>query len=679
MHEVSIFFDNFLPLYQIRVVMKRFLLILLAFMATISADSAREDYILNNSWRIFFKDDNASDNARIVNLPHTWNTDALSEGGSLRQTTAYYRRTLFVPSQWQGKRLFLRFGGVMNVADVFVNGNHVGNHLGGRTAFAVEITDRVIYGSENALLVEVSNAYRSDLLPTSSEQNHYGGIYRDVELIITGQTTVSPLFYGSEGVIVTQTKVSTESVEGNIAIALTSKRDQSCEVTMDIVSPDGYVAVTKSIKAKCDGKMVNIPFVVTNPELWSTYRPSLYRVDVMVGADTVSVNTGFRDITVSAEQLLMMNNKRFPVRGVNLCHDNSRKGNALTESDYVADVELVRQMGANAIRSVEGPHSQSLYDICDREGMLVWVDTPLAQSPFLSDIAYYSSSAFEGNGKEQLKEIIYQNIHHPSVAMWGIFSLLRGRSPEIIAYVKELNSIAKSIDPSRPTVACSNQDGDINFITDLIVWQQSVGWDKGAIEDLSLWQDALRSSWNHLRQGVCYGEGGTKGHHSEELVNRGSSQHRIPESWQTRFHEGYVSRIDNTLFWGIWLNTMFDFGAVRHPGGIRNSGLVCFDHTQGKDAYYLYRTLWNRNSPTLHIVGKNREVRHRNRQVIKVYCSQGVPMLTINGDSVAMHNRAQGIFETDSLTLTGFNSVVATTPSLRDSTTFTIGNYLKRR
>lgn len=659
--------------------MKRFLVALLALIAVVNPLAAREVYIINNSWRLFFKDENSSDDARFVSLPHTWNTDALSEGGTLRQTTAYYRRTLFVPQQWQGRRLFIRFGGVMNSADVFVNGAHVGNHLGGRTAFAFEITERVQYGAENTLLVEVSNAYRSDILPTSSEQNHYGGIYRDVELIITGKTTISPLYYGTQGVIVTPTKVTTESVEGNIGISLLGKRDQSCEVTVDIVSPDGYVAVTKSVKAKIDGKMLSVPFTVGNPELWSTFRPSLYRVDVILGADTVSVNTGFRDLQITPERLLTINGKQVQVRGVNLCHDNLYSGNALTESDYKADIETICDMGANAIRSVEGPHDQLLYDICDSKGMLVWIDSPLCQSPFLSDIAYYNSAAFENNGKQQLKEIILQNIHHPSVSMWGVFSLLRGRSPELMAYIKSLNTLAKSLDPSRPTVACSDQDGDINFITDLIVWQQSVGWDKGNVADLDVWQTALRSSWGHLRQGVCYGAGGTKGHYSEELVNRNSSQHRIPESWQTRFHEGYVSHIDNTLFWGVWLNTMFDFGAVRHAGGFRNSGLVCFDHKQTKDSYYLYRTLWNKRDNTLHIVGRNREVRSRNSQVIKVYCSQGVPTLTINGDSVVMHNRSQGIFMTDSLTLNGFNTVIATTPTLRDSTTFTIGNYLKRK
>ena len=95
----------------------------------------------------------------------------------------------------------------------------------------------MIYGAENTLLVEVSNAYRNDILPTSSEQNHYGGIYRDVELIITGKTTVSPLYYGTQGVIVTQSKASTESVEGNVAISLLGKKENNGVV----YGEDGYM------------------------------------------------------------------------------------------------------------------------------------------------------------------------------------------------------------------------------------------------------------------------------------------------------------------------------------------------------------------------------------------------------------------------------------------------------
>ena len=517
------------------------------------------------------------------------------------------------------------------------------------------------------------------MLPTSTEQNLYGGIYRDVELIVTDKTTISPLYYGTEGVIVTPSKVTTESVTGNIGISLLGKKDALCSVNLDIISPDGYVSVTKNIKAKLDGKLLNIPFTINNPELWSTHKPALYNVEVVVGNDTVSIHTGFRNLVITPQNLLTINDKQVPIRGVNHLHDNNKVGNALTEEDYIADMAIIEEMGVNAIRSVGGPHDQILYDMCDRNGTLVWIDSPLCQSPFLSDIAYYASDAFKDNGREQLKEIILQNIHHPSVAMWGIFSHLRGRSADLMEYIKELNALAKQTDPSRPTVACSNQDGDINFITDLIVWQQSVGWDKGATEDLDLWQNALRTNWNHLCQAVCYGEAGVRGLYNDIFLNKSAGQHRIPESWQTHFHEDYIARIDTSLFWGIWLNSMFDFGAVRHNGGVRNSGMVAFDHNQRKDVFYLYKTLWNKRTPTLHIVGKDRDVRLNNLQAIQLYCSHGVPSVIINGDSVAVHNRAQGIFVTDSMTMSGHTNVVVTTPELRDSTTFTVGRYLRRK
>lgn len=654
------------------------MLVILAVTFTLFDLSAREVYTLNNSWRFFFKDENSSDNARHIRLPHTWNTDAMSEGGSLRQTTANYRRTLFVPQDWQGKRLFLHFGGVMSVAQVFVNGDLIGSHHGGRTAFTMEITDAVHYNSDNTLLVEVSNAHRSDVLPTSTVENLYGGIYRDVELIVTEKTTVSPLYYGTDGVLIHPTKVTTESVEGNVQVALLGKKDALCNVTLDVVSPDGYVADTKSVKAKIDGKLLSIPFIVDNPELWSAHHPALYRVDVVVGNDTVSVDTGFRRLEITPEKHIALNGKRVAIQGVNLYHDKCVVGNALTESDYGAIFDNICEMGANAVRSVSGPHAQGFYEMCDKNGVLVWIDSPLVQSEFLSDIAYYSSEEFESNGKEQLKEIVYQNINHPSVAMWGVFSLLKGRSAKLLNYVRELNSLTKTLDPSRPTVACSNQDGDINFITDLIVWQQNLGWENGVFEDLEMWQSALKSNWSHLAQAVCYGESRAKARYGNSHGSYSFPQ-KVSDSWQTAFHEGYITRVDKELFWGVWVNSMFDLGAVRYSGGVINSGMIAFDHNQKRDAFYLYKTLWNKQSPTLHIVSKNREVRAKNSQVIKVYSSNGIPTLTINGDTIKLNNLTEGIFFTDSLVLSGQNNVVVQTPEQRDSTTFTIGNYLRRK
>ena len=105
---------------------------------------------------------------------------------------------MYVPAEWASKRLFVKFYGVQNVADLFVNGYHVGAHRGGSTAFTFEITDKIRFGEDNALLVVVSNNSRDDVLPASTDMNLYGGIYREAELILTGKTAVSPLHLGSE-------------------------------------------------------------------------------------------------------------------------------------------------------------------------------------------------------------------------------------------------------------------------------------------------------------------------------------------------------------------------------------------------------------------------------------------------------------------------------------------------
>lgn len=661
-------------------VMKKCLLVLSILLSAALGAEARDTYILNNDWRFFFKEENSSDEARYVRLPHTWNLDALTGDGSYRQTTANYLRTLFIPADWNGKRLFLRFHGVQSVADVFLNGTHIGEHRGGWTAFTFEITDKVRFGSDNTLLVVVSNNYQNDVLPTSTEMNLYGGIYRDVELVVTDKLAVSPVYYGTDGVLVHQNEVSSERAEGSVGVMLIGKKDAPCNVTVDIVSPDGYVAVTKSVKAKADGKMLNIPFSIDNPELWSPKRPNLYKVSVMVGSDSVGVVTGFRKIECTPERKFTVNGKRQFIHGVTLCHDRVPSGSALTDKDYDADLRIIRETGANAIRSAVGPHAQYLYDLCDQQGIVVWIDCPLTQAPFLSDMAYFATPRFEENGRRQLQEIIVQNYNHPSVAMWGIFSLLRGTDKGALEYVRELNALAKSLDKSRPTVACSNQDGEINFITDLIVWQQNVGWSSGSTEDLTVWQSALSSHWNHLAQAVCFGEGGTYGQQNESYVKRGSSSlHRIPESWQTRFHEGYMKYIGENLFWGVWINTMFDFGSARYRAGVRNTGLVSFDRAQRKDAYYLYRTLWNRSMPTLHIVGKNRDIRMRTSQCFTVYSSGDAPILTVNGDTVAVRRMSQGVFRSDSVALKGRNDIRAWSGDCADSMVLTIGSYLKRR
>ena len=221
--------------------------VLMSTIATYASAPLRECYNINDGWRFYFADAPDGANADYVTLPHTWNVEATED--TYLRTTANYLRDINIPAEWEGKRLFVRFGGAQSVAELFVNGRYVGEHRGGFTAFTLEITDHVRYGAENHLRVVVSNAQRSDVLPLSSDVNLAGGIYRDVELLVTSRDIISPMYSVSEGVIVEQHKVTPDIAEGVVKVYLSTKSIDHTMVTMRIVDEDGYEVISRTIKA----------------------------------------------------------------------------------------------------------------------------------------------------------------------------------------------------------------------------------------------------------------------------------------------------------------------------------------------------------------------------------------------------------------------------------------------
>lgn len=658
--------------------MKRIILLYLT-LAAACAVSAREVFPLNEGWRFFFKSENTSDRARHVTLPHSWNTDPLA-GDRLLETTGSYQNDMYIPAEWASKRLFVKFYGVQTVADLFVNGCHAGTHRGGATAFTFEITDKVRFGADNALLMVVSNGDRNDVLPTSTDINLYGGIYREAELILTEPTAVSPLYLGTDGVLVRTSAVDAERAEGHIEVHLTTKGETAATLTVGIEGPDGRRVFARRQKVRLDGKPVSVPFSVEKPERWSPAHPALYTVTAAIGdeqtADSVCIRTGFRSLAASSPGGLEINGRREPVRGVVLYHDNALSGGTLSPTDYDADLHILRDLGATALRSAVMPHAPYLYDRCDESGLLVWVDIPFHRA-FLGDVAYYATPEFEANGLQQLREIIAQHINHPSVMMWGLFSHLWLRGDDVTPYLQRLNDAAHALDPTRPTVACSDQDGSINFVTDLIVWHQDVGWKRGSTDDVTVWRDQLQKNWSHLRSGICYGGNGIIGHkrYTAQSAPRSNWQ---PEERQTRFHEEYARNLQNdSLFWGVWLANLFDYGSARRPYGINSEGLVTIDRREHKDAYYLYRALWNGERPTLYIADRHHTLRDGERQAFRVYSSAGVPVLLAGGDTVAMHEYAACQYRTDTVALHGKVEVKVSAGALRDSVTLRVGNVLK--
>ncbi len=659
--------------------MKR-LILLFTLLAAFATASAREVYPLNDGWQFFFLNENDSEKARIVTLPHTWNNNPMA-GNHFNETTGTYLNEIFIPREWRSKRFFLKFYGANTVADLLVNGHHIGEHKGGATAFAFEITDRIRVGTNNTLQVIVSNTYRSDVLPVSTDINLYGGLYRGVELIVTDETAISPIYYGSDGVLIRSSVVTNEEVRGEIEIQLLNAAKEDLTLRLGLTDNQQKTVFLRSQRIRQNQQSVVLPFSFKRPKLWSPTAPNLYTLNVQLEgdalSDAVSIRTGFRRISLDpATGWIAINGQAEQLRGVVLHHDNADSGKP-SSADFDTDLTFVHDIGASAIRSAVMPHDPYLYQCCDEQGLLAWVDLPLHRAPFMGDVAYFSTAAFDQNAKDQLREIILQNLHHPSIVMWGLFSQLQLRGTAMHELLKALHDEAKQLDPSRLTVASSDQDGQINFITDLIAWRQEVGWQRGSAEDLQVWRAQLKENWMHLHSGITYGVEGFLGM-SQLGIHRTKNRDWVSERQQARFHEEYCRNIEaDSLFWGVWVENLFEYGSARRPYGINGRGLITLNRNEKKDAYYLYRALWNKAKPTIHLVDRRYRMRPIDRQQFTVYSSVGLPTLTIQDDTVQMYEYAPCQYRSDTVTLNGSVQVRVTAGGLGDGTIIQIGSVLR--
>lgn len=667
--------------------MKRVLFVLFALVSLTA--SARTRYPLSEDWRFQFGFENNADRARYVSLPHTWNGDALAGVYPYLRTQGLYFRTLYAPKEWAGKRLFLRFGGVENVADLFVNGCFVASHRGGGVAFTIEITDYVLRGAKNELVVAVSNSKRNDLMPAASERNSYGGISREVELLVTDQAAISPLYYGSEGLFIHTDTIDPERAEGYAVLHLSVPSPQSVSVVLKAYDEAGTCCMEqrRTLKNNYDYKQpIQIPFAILNPKAWSPESPALYRFEASISCgeshDTVAVTTGLRRISLTAGGGLRINGKRTELRALSLAYDHPACASLLGQEEIDRDIELLQEVGANALFSPEGPHAPYLYEQCDRLGLLSRIDLPFLRTNYLSDLNYCASPAFEEQGIELLRSIIAQHFNHPSVVLWGLFCDLKIIDERLTDYLKRLNQTAHASDPTRPTLATSNQDGDLNFITDGIAWHQELGWERGRGEDISLWIGQMREKWNHLCSAIHYSAEGFIHQQPDRYEKPSPYTLDLPERRQSRFHELYLAQLaqDSTsLLWGHWVEGLSDYGSARRDEGLNGSGLLSFDRKIRKDAFFLYRARWNRTLKTLHLADKRWEERPATLQRMHIYASETADSvwMTINEDTMHLEKVAPNIYYSEEFMPARENRVVVHMGSMSDEFRFRSGSELK--
>lgn len=628
----------------------RLVSVVLFMLYGMSMFAQRQDILLNNDWNFRFSHQVQKGTEVRVDLPHTWNAqDALSGKIDYKRGIGNYEKNLFIRPEWKGKRLFIRFEGVNNIADVFINRRHIGEHRGGYGAFIFEIIGKVEYGKENSILVRVNNGEQLDIMPLVGDFNFYGGIYRDVHLLITDETCISPLDYASPGVRLIQDSVSHRYAKVRAIVDLSNGSSGNQEVELNVRLLDGQRVVKEGTKnVNLSGNEVmqqELTFEIDQPHLWNGRQdPFLYQAEVTLFrngqmVDRVTQPLGLRFYRIDSDKGFFLNGKHLPLKGVCRHQDRSEVGNALRPQHHEEDAALMLEMGVNAVRLAHYPQATYFYDLMDKNGIIVWAEIPFVGPGGYNDKGFVDLPAFRANGKEQLKELIRQHYNHPSICVWGLFNELTELGDNPVEYIKELNVLAHQEDTTRPTTSASNQMGDLNFITDAIAWNRYDGWYGGTPADLGKWLDRMHKDHPEICIAISeYGAGASIYHQQDSLVKTVPTSWWHPENWQTYYHiENWKTISSRPYVWGSFVWNMFDFGAAHRTEGdrpgINDKGLVTFDRKVRKDAFYFYKANWNREKPMLYLTGKRNTVRTQRLQTITAFTNLSGAELFVNGKS----------------------------------------------
>ena len=624
---------------------------LFAMAVSMQTLAQRENILINQDWNFRFSHQVDKNSSRRVDLPHTWNAqDALSGKPDYKRGIGNYDKKLFIRSEWKGKRLFLRFEGANCVSNVFINGKQIGEHRGGYGAFIFEITDKVNYGKNNTVLVRVNNGEQLDVMPLVGDFNFYGGIYRDVHLLVTEDICISPLDYASPGVYLFQQHVGEKQAAVLARINLSNGTEHPRQATLRLQVKEGDKVVYQADKKVTVAPHTSVQpeemsFTLLNPRLWNGREdPFMYQTVITLVKDGKEIDKveqplGLRYYATDADRGFFLNGKHLPLHGVCRHQEWAEVGNALRPMHHEEDTRLMLEMGVNAIRLAHYPQATYMYDLMDRNGIVTWAEIPFVGPGGYADKGFVDQPSFRENGKEQLKEMIRQHFNHPSICFWGLFNELKENGDNPLEYIKELNVLAHQEDPTRPTTSASNQGGAINFITDNIAWNRYDGWYGATPATLASWLDKTHQAHPEIKIAISeYGAGASIYHQQDSLVQTSPGSWWHPENWQTEYHiQNWKIISERPYVWGSFVWNMFDFGAAHRTEGdrpgINDKGLVTHDRKVKKDAFYFYKANWN-PEPMVYIAGRRSVNRVKPVTEVQIFSKCAEVTLKVNGQII---------------------------------------------
>ena len=578
----------------------------------------------NDLWQPGFNDSGW----RELDLPHDWSIEgefsekhpASPGGGALPGGIGWYRKTFRVSSDDKEKLTYVCFDGVYRNSEVWINGNYLGKRPYGYSSFRYDLTPYLKYGEEdNLLAVKVDNS-----LQPNSRWYSGSGIYRNVWLTTTGKIAVDQW-----GTFVTTPEVTPESALLRVTTRVSNSTGSRAGIRLETTVYDSdnkkvASAKTDQLELSAAGTTVTQELTVRRPRLWSLGNTNLYKVVTIIRsgqllADRYETVTGIRSFEFDAERGFILNGEPVTIRGVCNHHDLGCLGAAVNTRAIERQLEILKEMGCNGIRTSHNPPAPELLDLCDRMGFIVMDEAFDMWKVKKTDFDY--GLDFDEWHRRDLEAMVLRDRNHPSVFVWSIGNEVmeqweRDGSGEAIA--TELAAIVRSLDDTRPVTAACNDPSPHNPVIA-----------SGALDLIGFnYRDTL---WTRFPQTFPGGKFiGTET--TSALATRGSYDlpsdvvRRWPARWDQPFRDGNPDLTcsaydncsapwgtthrdswrlieDNAFLTGMYIWTGFDYLGEPTPywWPARSSYFGIIDLAGfPKDVYWFYQSEWT-DKDVLHI------------------------------------------------------------------------------
>lgn len=579
---------------------------------------------LNDNWTFFKAPHPGNVKGESVTLPHTWNAaDGQDGGNDYHRGKCWYERRLPRPDLNGGKRAWLELKGAAQTCEVYLNGEKLARHEGGYSTFRVDLTDHL--KDDNVLSISVDNSDNDTVYPQKADFTFYGGLYRDVNLIIVPAAHFALGYCGTPGIKVTPI-VDLEKKSAQIAVETWQMGEGNVTIT---------VAGQTQTVTPAQGR-AQVAFSIENVHLWDGLNdPYLYTASAKLdNGDEVSTRFGCRRFEIDPQKGFLLNGRSYPLRGVSRHQDRKGVGNALTLEHHREDMDIIREIGANTLRLAHYQHAQEFYDLCDENGIIVWAEIPYITMHMKNGRA---------NTLSQMEELVIQNYNHPSIAVWGLSNEITAASAvndDLLENHRLLNDLCHKLDPTRPTTMADvfmlETDSPILDIPDVNSYNLYFGWYLGELAQ----NDEFFDEYHKKYPDRCIGFSEYGADANPQYQSAAPEKGDYTESYQCIYHEHILSMIEaRPWLWATHVWNLFDFAADgRDEGGKHGEnqkGLVTFDRKLKKDAFYLYKAAWNKTEPFVHLCGNRYVDRAGDVTEIKVYSNQSEVSLYVDGRLLA--------------------------------------------